>query len=659
MSPLSYTTIEQAKLELNKDSLYSPIFADIYHDPNVLEEVDFVFHQGNQLLERWQQNQQAEQFTIGETGFGVGLNFLVTCQAWRRCQLKPKHLNFISTEQWLISPEQFKTFYSDKPTFRVFVKSLQQALSNRRVGFHHIEIANDISLYLLLGDATDCLKQLTAVVDAWFLDGFSPAKNPKMWSLPLFKQLARLSKTGSTVATYTAASQVRSNLQSAGFTVSKTAGFGGKRHRLIAQIDELSDIIIKGGKSWHVTPPANPQLKSQFKVQSKDQTQALTVIGGGIAGLTVINAAKKMGFYTTLIDSQPQSTNSILHVGASGNPYALVMPYLTARSSAEALFYWRAFDYAKTFYQESGYNPIGVTDLNKDKLFPIETFAALPDDLITLRNGFTHYPSAGYVNNHILSEELKGAIDDFQCASVDSIQYDDQKNQWEILNKQGECIHRCSTLVVATGIYSLKLLPELSGHLRARWGQTSLLTGTHIAKNQLSATLAKGYCIPVHKKQGSDEVLLGSDYQHLPASDWFKPAQNKHQSNVNNRNKWLHYDGFDFVKSASLKADNAGIRATTSDHLPVCGPMIDNIQFKKDYCDLHHGRHWQVYPEAKVQPNLYTLTGLGSRGFTTAPLLANYLMTMISGRPLPLELDLGKIVHPNRFLYRQLKKPPL
>jgi len=77
-----------------------------------------------------------------------------------------------------------------------------------------------------------------------------------------------------------------------------------------------------------------------------------------------------------------------------------------------------------------------------------------------------------------------------------------------------------------------------------------------------------------------------------------------------------------------------------------------------DYHDLHHGRHWQQYPPAQVMNNLYVLNGLGSRGFTSAPLLAQYLCAMIVGEPLPLETDLCKIIHPNRFLYRSLKKTP-
>lgn len=655
MNPLSYSIINQAQLEKKDGIFISSTFADIYHHPKALAEVDYVFHQGNKLLQRWSQKQDNTYFTVAETGFGLGLNFLVTCLAWQNAKYKPKRLVFISTERWLISPELFTEFYSDKPVFNSFIKPIQVALSNRRAGFHCIEITNDISLYLLLGDATQCLKQLTATVDAWFLDGFAPAKNPKMWDLSLFSEVARLSKIGTTVATYTAASLVRKNLEVSGFTVSKTLGFDGKRNRLIAHMDKSPQTFNKDKTPWCITPIA----KTHCKNQQQNQTKSLTVLGGGIAGLAVVNAAKKMAWQTTLIDNQSNYLNSTSDHTASGNPYALVMPYITARSSMEALFYWRAFEYAKRFYQPLDYNPIGITELNNANRIPDETLAALPDTLIRSDNNCLHYPSAGYVNNQILSEKLKTAIDHFHCATIDSIKYDSQQRYWQLFNSQGECIHRCSVLVIAAGIYSLKLLPELTGHVQARWGQTSLLTGADIVKDHNSATLAEGYCIPVHHKHVTDEVLLGADYQHLAASDWFNTAKKRPQSNLNNRNKWRHYDGFDFVQSASLKADYVGIRATANDHLPLCGPMIDNNQFKKDYHDLYHGRHWQVYPEATAQPNLYVLTGLGSRGFTSAPLLATYLMAMISGRPLPLERDLGKIIHPNRFLFRQMNKPPL
>ncbi|MCB1587187.1 MAG: hypothetical protein KDI52_12970, partial [Xanthomonadales bacterium] len=101
----------------------------------------------------------------------------------------------------------------------------------------------------------------------------------------------------------------------------------------------------------------------------------------------------------------------------------------------------------------------------------------------------------------------------------------------------------------------------------------------------------------------------------------------------------------------------AGIRVTTPDHLPVCGAVIDQKQFCKDYYDIHHGRHWKQYPKPNPINNLYILTGLGSRGFSSAPLLAEYICNQVLGQPLALDKQIQKSVHPNRFLYRKLQKP--
>ena len=212
---------------------YSTQFQDVYYSSdNGLLETDYVFLQANQLSSRWQ-HLQNPTFTIIETGFGTGLNFLCAAKLWLNHASKDATLHFISTEKYPLSlPEITKAlhFWQDLSNISAQFLAQYSALSpqNKTISlFNH-----RVQLTLLIGDATESLVTLDQSADAWFLDGFSPAKNPQMWQPALFTQMARLSNLTTTFATFTSAGVVKRGLQAAGFQVNKQAGFGKKREML-------------------------------------------------------------------------------------------------------------------------------------------------------------------------------------------------------------------------------------------------------------------------------------------------------------------------------------------------------------------------------------------------------------------------------------------
>lgn len=635
MRPLSYGTVKSADICRQQTQLYNKQFQDIYHHRSAIEESHYVFHQGNQLQQQWQAQSNQGVFVIAETGFGSGLNFLTTRQLWQNCSRKPRQLHYISTEQWLLTPAQLNAFYKPWPDLHADLEILNEVFAHNRAGFHNHRIDHDITLTLLLGDATACLKQLTAQIDAWFLDGFTPAKNPDMWSEALFSQVGRLSKPGSTFATFTAASQVRRNLQSVGFEVSKSPGFKGKRERLTGQFKAPLK-TDQPQQSWAPTPAATPSPKK------------ITIIGSGIAGLCLAHSAKQNGLHVTLIDRSDKPL-----AGASGNPYALLMPYLTAKSSPEALFYWRAFESAVRFYPDSVFSSIGVNETT-NKSPSDDQRLQLPNHLIQHSDQGFYYPGSGYIDTAKLTEQLSAAIDTRLTAEAAGIEQTAQ-GSWSIINNQHVAIHHCDLLVVAAGIRSLQLLPDLTPFTQARRGQTELYQLSIWPEHLKQIQLNHGYLIPLQDQQ---QILVGGDHQHVPKKDWFRdcvPDPDKLQLNLNTlKSEQLCTT----ISRTQHLTTRSGIRCHTLDHLPLCGPLVDEAQFTQDYADLHHGRHWQHYPAAKTRQNLYVLTGLGSRGYTSAPLLAEHLIAMIMNRPLPLEYELTERLHPNRFLYRRLKKPP-
>jgi tRNA 5-methylaminomethyl-2-thiouridine biosynthesis bifunctional protein len=225
-------------LEWRDGQPYSTHYEDVYFSTNPdnpqqgLEETRYVFIANNQLEARFGGLTHGH-FTILETGFGTGLNFLCTCQLWLISAPKNAHLHFISTEKHPLTLQEMQQAHALWPSLRLESSTLLSQYSGLSAGSHHFHLFdNRVLVTLLIGDVNTLLPSLHAQVDAWFLDGFSPAKNPEMWQESLFAEMARLSHLHTTFATFTSAGFVRRGLQAVGFKVEKQAGFGKKREML-------------------------------------------------------------------------------------------------------------------------------------------------------------------------------------------------------------------------------------------------------------------------------------------------------------------------------------------------------------------------------------------------------------------------------------------
>ena len=214
---------------------YSTQFDDIYFSTdNGLAETEYVFIAGNQLEKRFQILQANQAFTIIETGFGTGLNFLSVCEKWLSHAPANAQLNFISTEKYPLSLDELTTALQAWPNLAHMTAPLLRCYATLLQTNQTVVLLNDrVLLTLHIGDAASSLQNEQQLADAWFLDGFAPSKNPDMWSEALFNQMARLSHADTTFATFTSAGVVRRGLMQAGFNVQKIAGYGKKREMLI------------------------------------------------------------------------------------------------------------------------------------------------------------------------------------------------------------------------------------------------------------------------------------------------------------------------------------------------------------------------------------------------------------------------------------------
>ncbi|MEM5585710.1 tRNA (5-methylaminomethyl-2-thiouridine)(34)-methyltransferase MnmD [Roseibium sp. AS2] len=207
-----------------------------------LAETRHVFLAGNRLPER---AAGRDRLTLAEFGFGTGLNFLTTLEALNGLEAAPG-LTFVSFELHPMTRDQLRRALKAFPELTSLAEALLDAWSPG-AGWNRIPVAG-AQLLLGVGDARALIGDLTvedtasppgkiaiAPVDAWYLDGFSPARNPELWEPGLLGAAAGLTAPDGTLATYTAAGWVRRNLQAAGFTVGKVRGFAGKREMVVGR----------------------------------------------------------------------------------------------------------------------------------------------------------------------------------------------------------------------------------------------------------------------------------------------------------------------------------------------------------------------------------------------------------------------------------------
>lgn len=236
---------EGADIVWKGDTPVSSRFNDVYFSAaSGIAETRHVYLEGNNLPARFK---DTEDFTIGELGFGTGLNFLAVWQLWAESHTneqgksKAGGLEFISCEKYPLKISDMQKTLAQIPEIEtyaeLFIRKWKNHIADKEnmAGWQVVDFGS-VKLRLFIGDVMDMFKDTDFKADAWFLDGFSPAKNPAMWQSPVLKAVARQSARGATLATFTAAGHVRRGLEAAGFDVKKAKGFGHKRDMTVARL---------------------------------------------------------------------------------------------------------------------------------------------------------------------------------------------------------------------------------------------------------------------------------------------------------------------------------------------------------------------------------------------------------------------------------------
>jgi tRNA 5-methylaminomethyl-2-thiouridine biosynthesis bifunctional protein len=585
-------------LDWTSDVPRSRRFDDIYYaGEDGLAETRHVFLDGVGLPDAFQGRQR---YVIGELGFGVGLNCLAAADLWRRRRPGPGAvLHLFSVEAYPLAPGDAARALSAFPELLDLAPPLLEAWPRGRTGLRRIEWpAERIVLDLFVGEAADGLRAWSGRADAWFLDGFAPAKNPEIWREEVLTLLAARSAPDARVATFTAAGAVRRGLEAAGFEMARRPGYGRKKESL-------------HGRRGGLPAPASPAVRP-------------LVVGAGIAGAALARAFARIGCGALLIDADGPGA------GASGNPAALVAPRLDAGGGPEAALFAAAFARAVGLYGAEapeavlsrGVVLLAETSREKDRFARVlrqdlfeDALSGLGPAEAALALDEAEGPAGLLVRTALVIDPWPllslwgGKIRRGRVARLERAGGD-----WVCLDAAGDELGRSSLVCLAGGAAGRSLVPEFD--LRALRGQVTLAAGSGPL---LQASSALAYAAPTR-----DGVLFGATHDRSEVEAAARAEDD--------RTNLAALRGSRPALAARLEgvrlSGRASVRATTPDHLPLAGPV-------------------------PRREGLYVLSGLGGRGFSWAPLLAEAVAAMALGAPGPLESDHLRRLSPAR------RGPPL
>lgn len=631
-----FETIEPAKLEFNDEGTpWSSTYGDVYHShTGALGQAAHVFLAGNRLPERWQ---QSERFVILETGFGLGLNFLATWQAWKQDPQRPGRLHFISFEKHPFSARDLARAHQAFPALAGMSAALCAQWPLATPGLHRLYLDDDrVVLTLYFGDAVEGLGRIRARADAFYLDGFSPARNPDLWSERVCHQLATLAAPGATLATWSVSGQVRRHLSYARFELEKVPGFAGKREMLTGC------------------------FTGQATNESAAPEREAIVLGAGIAGTSIANRLARLGWQVTVIDEAPSAGH-----GASGNHAGVLRPLpslddnrIARLTRAGTLAGRRHLEWLDRSAHAARWGATGVLHLAVDEAHAarqrevIETHRAPLDyqqfvsaDEASAISGWPMpiggwwFPSGAWVNPpSVCRANLRHS--NIACLFDSRIERLEQSGQqWHVMSRDGTCLASAPTLILANGVGIRAFRSDAPLPVRSARGQVSHLPAAEASAPRV-VVCRQGYVTPAFDGMR----CAGATFIIDDDSDELRPEE--HAENMQKLDFML--PGFSATVGNTHGAGRVGFRPASPDRLPMAGAVPIDQPYAPDAT---------LDTVARV-PGLYALSGFGARGLVWSSIVADQLASELNGDPWPLETDLRDSIDPGRFVLRKARKAP-
>jgi len=628
-------------------------YGDVYFSQeNGLEETRYVFLANNDLAARFAALADGECLNIGETGFGTGLNFLCAWQLFEQQAPAGARLHFVSVEKYPLRHDDLQRALALWPELAPFSAELLTQYRAIHPGFQRLLLAGGrVVLTLLIGDVMEQLPQLDARIDAWFLDGFNPAKNPQMWTPELFAELARLSAANATLGTFSSAGVVRRALIDAGFQMKRVPGLGKKWEVLKGRfIGNPTD----EGKPWFARP-ARPAREKHA-----------VVIGAGLAGCATAASLAARGWRVSLLER-----HAAVACEASGNPQGVLYLKLSAHGTALSQLIVAGFGHTRRLLERlqrgADWDACGVLQLAFDdkeaarqaKLaaaFPVDLLASLTREQaetlagIGLPAGGLFYPDAGWVHPPALCQLLAAHPLISLLTHHEALQLQRDNGQWQVLAGARPLIS-APVVVLAAAAEIRRFAQSANLPLKRIRGQISRLPASPASSELRTVVCAEGYVAPPR----DGEHTLGASFDFH--SDDLTPSAAEHAGNLEllmdistDLAERLQVDQLD---PAQLEG-RAAFRCTSPDYLPIVGPLADAEVFSEAYAVLV--KDARQVPDAPCPwlPGLYINSGHGSRGLISAPLSGELIAAWLEDEPLPLPRAVAEACHPNRFALRKL-----
>ncbi len=558
----------------------------------------------------------------------MGLNFLCAWQLFDEQAAPGTSLDFFSVEKHPLDGTELAAALALWPELHLYADELIARWRRRVPGWNRWDFSGGrVRLTLVIGDVAEALPEIVGGIDAWFLDGFSPARNPEMWAQPVFENIVRASRPGTTFATYTCAGWIRRNLEQTGFQVDKLPGFGRKREMLRGRL------------------PGSPAIHP-----ARSTSATAIVIGGGVAGCAVSSALATRGFSVTLLERAPA-----LAKAASGNPRGILHARLSAGMNLLQHFVLASYGHALALLDEKlpvdniARAECGELQLafSPEETLRIDKLAALnwPSHLlqrvdaaeasnlagVEMAHGGLWFPAGGWLAPPQMCAALAANQAIVQhtgyraesLTAVDAGWRVEGKNEYERASA-----YEAQVVVVCTG-YQVKSFSALANlPLTPVRGQITMVPAMPDSKNLRAVVCANGYLAP----SVSGLHMIGATHGFNDESVDLRTDD--HAANLSRLTeispslaRAMNINSLD----VSQLNGRASIRASVPGAMPLVGELL---------------------------PGLYTSLGHGTRGLLTAGLSGELIAAAACGQLLPLPSILVNALSPARRLSGLRVKTP-
>ncbi|MEM9758297.1 MAG: bifunctional tRNA (5-methylaminomethyl-2-thiouridine)(34)-methyltransferase MnmD/FAD-dependent 5-carboxymethylaminomethyl-2-thiouridine(34) oxidoreductase MnmC [Pseudomonadota bacterium] len=625
-----------------------------------IAESRHVFLTGSRLPERFKTHTRP-RFVVAELGFGSGLNFLLTWAAHRDHAPPSQRLHYISIDRHPLRRAELERALSGHDALGPASQELLRALPPPVEGVHRRFFAGGrVLLDLIWADAQSALEELAhgaePAVDAWFLDGFAPQRNPAMWTQELLGSVASVCRDGATVATYSAAGAVRRALQQAGFDVDKRPGFARKRESLHGRLRRRPPASAPRLTPWDL-PETAPDADAEPRA---------LVIGAGLAGAHAATALVRRGWDVTVLDTGGIAAR------ASGNPQGLLFNRLSHRRSALSDFSLAALLFSHHLYR--GLFDQGLLEEGQDGALDGCLQTAPPrGDFKAAQAAVEHLPelaeaisvataqsrlgttpgegglwhrASGWLSPPRVCRALLALPGIRLEQDCGRLTLERRNGRWEASDARGTRRASAPVVVVAAGVACVDFAAGRDVGLRIVRGQTTQVPA--------GPTLRRSVCHHGYIAPAVDGAhCIGASF--LPGDHGRDLRAAEHRSNLDALAtalpEWAAY-----LASLDLEKleGRAELRCVSPDYLPLAGPIPRRDAFKQRYAELGRDARRIIDRRGAYEPGLYLTTAMGSRGLSYAALAGELLASQIVGDPLPLPAELSRALAPARFLIRAI-----